>query len=354
MKTETWVRLAAIGICTAFAAAAVYVVIRSFLGILLPFALAALVASLLRPAASFLHRRFRLPEKIGGTVLILGAVTVLSWGIVALGRWLYESARELIAALPAMLNDADNPLRRFTDLIEKIGGTKENAGDLEALYGMLSGMVEEAISAASAALTSGATAVIMRLPHVILSVVVGVIALFYLFFDRSAIRRQLRFFLSEQTLVKFGGFFSRMRAAIGGYARAYLVLLFLTYAELLAGFLLLDVDRPAVIAAIVAVVDFLPVFGVGTVLLPWSIFAFLGGDMFRGVGLLILFGVMYIVRQFVEPRLLGSTIGIHPLFTLFAFFAGLSLFGVWGLIIAPILLYGAKAVFAGLTEARPE
>lgn len=354
MKTETWVRLAAIGICTAFAAAAVYVVIRSFLGILLPFALAALVASVLRPASAFLRRRFRLPEKIGGTVLILGAVTVLSWGIVSLGRFLYGAARDLIAALPAMLNDAENPLRRLMDLIEKIGGTKENAGDLEALYGMLSGMVEEAIAAASTALTSGATAVIMRLPHVILSVVVGVIALFYLFFDRTAIRRQLRFFLSEKTLTKLGGFFARMREAVGGYARAYLVLLFLTYAELLAGFLVLNIERPAVIAAIVAIVDFLPVFGIGTVLIPWSIFAFLGGDVFRGVGLLVLFGVMYIVRQFVEPRLLGSTIGIHPLFTLFAFFAGLSLFGVWGLIIAPIFLYGAKAIFASLSEERAE
>ena len=350
MKTETWVRLAAIGICTAFAAAAVYVVIRSFLGILLPFALAALVASILRPAAAFLRRRLRLPEKIGGTVLILGAVTVLSWGIVALGRWLYGAARDLISSLPAMLNDADNPLRRLMDLIEKIGGTKENAGDLETLYGMLSGMVEEAISTASTALTAGATAVIVRLPHVILSVVVGVIAMFYLFFDRAAIRRQLRFFLSEQTLTKLGGFFTRMRQAVGGYARAYLALLFLTYAELLAGFLLLNVERPAVIAAIVAVVDFLPVFGVGTVLVPWSIFSFLGEDVFRGGGLLVLFGVMYVVRQFVEPRLLGSTIGIHPLFTLFAFFAGFSLFGFWGLIIAPIILYGAKAVFAGLTE----
>lgn len=351
MKTETWVRLAAIGVCTVIAFAALYVVIRSFLGILLPFVLAALVASALRPAAQFLHHRLRLPEKVAGTLLIVGAVVLLSWGIVSLGQWLYAEARDLISDLPAMLNDADNPLRRLMDLIEKIsGGTRESVGDLEALYGMLSGMAQEAISTASTALTSGATAVIVRLPRVILSVIVGVIALFYLFFDRAAIRRQLRFFLSERSLDKLSGFLTRMRTAAGGYVRAYAALLILTYAELLAGFLILNISRPAVIAAVIALVDLLPVFGVGTVLIPWSVIAFLGGDVFRGVGLLVVFAVMYVVRQFVEPRLLGSTIGVHPLFALFAFFAGFSLFGIWGIIIAPILLYGVKAVFAGLNE----
>lgn len=353
MKTETWVRLAAIGVCTVIACAAGYVVIRAFLGILLPFGLAALVAALLRPAARFLRRRFRLPEKLGGTLLIVGAVVLLSWGIVALGQWIYEEARALIEALPEMLNDADNPIRRMMELLERIsGGTKETVGELEALYGMLSGMAQEAISAASTALTSGATTVIVRLPRLILSVVVGVIALFYLFFDRAAIRRQLRFFLSEKTLGRLSAFFTRMYKAVGEYARAYFVLLILTYAELLAGFLLLNVSRPAVIAAVVALVDLLPVFGVGTVLIPWSVFSFLSGDVFRGAGLLILFGVMYVVRQFVEPRLLGGAIGVHPLFALFAFFAAFSLFGFWGLIIAPILLYGVKAIFAGFADGE--
>ncbi len=351
MKTETWVRLAAIGICIAASLAAVYVVVRYFLGILLPFLLAALVASVLRPAAAFLRCRLRLPEKIGGTVLILGAVTLLSWGIVSLGRWLYEAARDLITALPAMLNDADNPLRRLMEMLGKVSGRRgEGTGELETLYGMLSGMAQEAISSAGTALTSGAASVIVRLPGVILSVVVGVIAVFYLFFDRGAIRRQLRLVFSEKTLTALSGFFLRMRAAVGGYAQAYFVLLLLTYAQLLAGFLLLNVGSPAVLAAVVAVIDLLPVFGVGTVLVPWSLFSFLLGDVWRGVGLLVLFSVMYIVRQFVEPRLLGSTIGVHPFFALFAFFAAFSLFGIWGILIAPIFLYGAKAVLAGLRE----
>jgi len=101
-----------------------------------------------------------------------------------------------------------------------------------------------------------------------------------------------------------------------------------------------------------AAVDLLPVFGVGTVLLPWSLFSFVGGDVYRGVGLLVLFFVMYVVRQFAEPRILGSTIGVHPLFTLFAVFAGFSLFGIWGMVLFPLLLYGVKALLSGVTEEK--
>ena len=164
LKTETWVRLAAIGICTAIGLAAAYVIVRCFLGILLPFLLAALVSSLLRPAAGFLRRRLRLPEKVGGTLLILLAVAGLSFGIVCLCRFLYGTARDLITALPAMLEDGENPIRRIMDLIKKWGGGENGAGEMESLYSMLSGMIREAVTAASTALTAGAGAVIVKLP----------------------------------------------------------------------------------------------------------------------------------------------------------------------------------------------
>lgn len=354
MKTETWVRLASIGITAAIALFFGYVVVRYFAGVLLPFALAALVASILRPASQFLGKHLRLPRKLCGTLLILGAVSLLSFGIVSLGRFLYASARDLIASLPAMLDDSENPLRRLMDLIEKIGGAKDTSGNLETLYSVFSGMIREAVGSASAALTAGATSVIMGLPRLVLSLVVGVIALFYLFFDSTALIEQTRFFLSEKTIARLTSLLTRMRSAVGRYVRAYLTILLLTYAELLSGFLILNIDRPYVIALLVALVDVLPVFGVGTVLVPWGVFAILEGEVYRGVGLFVLFAVMYVVRQFVEPRIVGDTIGVHPLFTLFFVFAGFSLFGVWGVFLAPLLLYGIKAIFAGMADEKEE
>ena len=182
------------------------------------------------------------------------------------------------------------------------------------------------------------------------SVLVGVIALFYLFFDASGVLSQMRFFLSEDSLTRLRVGMMRIREAVGRCMRAYLLLTFLTFSELLAGMLILNVSRPVLVAFVIALVDLLPVLGVGTVLIPWSIFAFIGGDMFRGIGLLILFGAMYAIRQFAEPRIVGDTIGVHPFFMLIAVFAGFRLFGLGGVLLVPILLYVAKAAITEMAR----
>lgn len=351
MKTETWVRLAAIGICTVCAAAVGYVLIRYFSGILLPFAVAALIASVLRPAASRLRQRTKLPEKLGGTLLILSAVGILSFGIFTLGEFLYEGAKDTIASLMETLDDEGNPLRRIASLADSWGGISlSDKEELRTLSEMLSEALRETVTTASAALTGFATSLIVGLPKVLLSVLVGVIALFYLFFDASGVLSQMRFFLSENSLARLKTGMIRIREAVGRCMRAYLLLTLLTFSELLAGMLILNVGRPVLAAFVVALVDLLPVLGVGTVLIPWSILAFIGGDMFRGVGLLILFIAMYAVRQFAEPRIVGDTIGVHPFFMLIAVFAGFRLFGLGGVLLVPILLYVAKAAITEMAR----
>jgi sporulation integral membrane protein YtvI len=351
MKTETWVRLAAIGICTVCAAVGGYVLIRYFSTILLPFAVAALIASVLRPAAAHLRRRTRLPEKLGGTLLILSAVSVLALGIITLGDFLYEGAKDTIASLMETLDDAENPLRRIASLADSWGGMPlSDKEELRTLSEMISEALRETVSTASAALTGFATSLIMGLPKGILSVVVGVIALFYLFFDASGVISQTRFFLSEKSLTRLKAGLIRVREAVGRCMRAYLLLTLLTFSELLAGMLLLNVRRPVLIAFVIALVDLMPVLGAGTVLIPWSILAFASGDMFRGIGLLILFIAMYGVRQFAEPRIVGDTIGVHPFFMLLAAYVGFRLFGLGGVLLVPILLYVARAAITEMAR----
>ncbi|MBE6561495.1 MAG: AI-2E family transporter [Ruminococcaceae bacterium] len=344
MKTETWVRLAAIGVCTVTAGVIGYVLARYFAGILLPFLGAALIASVLRPAAARLRAHTRIPEKLGGTILIISAAVILSVGVFALGEYVYESALELVAVMMRELEEESGPLHGLATLsgrLRTVFPAEEER--FASLYGMASEMLREGVSAASSALTGAAASVIVGLPRVLLSAAVGVIALFYLFFDAAALREQMRFFLSDRNVERISGFFIRIREALGGCLRAYALLLFLTFSELLAGFLLMDVENALPAALLTALVDILPVFGVGTVLVPWSILAFLSGNMFRGTGMLILFGVMTVVRQFAEPRIVGGSLGIHPLITLLAVFAGYRLCGIAGMLAAPILLYALKA-----------
>lgn len=351
MKTETWVRLAAMGICTVTAGAAGYVLVKYFAGILLPFLLAALVASVLRPAAEKLHRRTRIPAKLGGTLLIVLAAGVLVLGVISVGSYAYDGARDLIASMRAELEEESGPLHTLESLSVRLQSVfPEEEERLGTLSSMISRMIREAVAGAGTALSGMAGSLLVGLPRVLLSLLVGVIALFYLFFDASALQRQARFFVSERTVTSCIRLLSRMREAVGGCLRAYLLLLFLTFSELLAGFLLLNVERAVLAALLTSLVDLLPVLGVGTVLVPWSVLSFLSGDVFRGVGLLVLFGIMVVVRQFLEPRIVGGSLGIHPLLTLLAVFAGFRLFGFAGMLGAPILLYAVKAAVSGEEE----
>ena len=124
----------------------------------------------------------------------------------------------------------------------------------------------------------------------------------------------------------------------------------------MVGFLLLGVPNPAGIALLVALVDILPVLGVGTVLIPWSLFELCIGKLPFGIGMIVLYLVVVIVRQILEPRIVGSSIGLHPLLTLFAMYVGLRLCGVLGLIFFPVLLTIAKELFFAhrQTKTSPE
>ena len=354
MKTETWVRLAAIGVCAVTAGMIGYVVLRYLAGILLPFFAAAVIASVLRPAASRLHAHTRIPEKAGGTVLILAAVILLSAGLFYAGEFVYNGAAKLIGEMMTDPASENSPLHGLSVLSDSLRSAFPGGeAYVSTLYGMASDMVREGITSAGSALTGAAASAIMGLPRLLFSAAVGVIALFYLILDAPALQKQMRFFFGERVVAGIGSVFVRIREALGGCVRAYALLLFLTFSELLAGFLLMDIDNALTAALLTALVDFLPVLGVGAVLVPWSILAFLSGDMFRGAGMLILLAVMSVVRQCAEPRIVGGSLGIHPLITLLAVFAGLRLGGVWGMLFAPLILCALKAALpSAQTESQ--
>jgi predicted PurR-regulated permease PerM len=115
------------------------------------------------------------------------------------------------------------------------------------------------------------------------------------------------------------------------------------------GLALLRVPYAFLLAVLLAVVDFLPLLGTGIILLPWAAVSLLLGEVKLGIGLAVLYGVTSVVRQVLEPKLIGEGLGLHPLVSLAAMYGGLRLFGVWGMILAPLL---AAAVSAAVGEGE--
>ena len=140
------------------------------------------------------------------------------------------------------------------------------------------------------------------------------------------------------------GVLTSVGKALKSYAKAYLLIMLLTFCEVFVGLLIMRRRYAFILAFLIAVVDILPIFGAGTVIIPWAVFELITKDTRTGLGLLILYGVVTIIRQIAEPKIVGESLGIHPLATLVAMFAGLKLFGFVGVLFAPMVAIVVKEI----------
>ena len=174
------------------------------------------------------------------------------------------------------------------------------------------------------------------IPKMFLDTIIIIISAFYLSNDFKKVNGFFAAQLPEKVR-DFGKIIKREFASTTGkYIKAYSLIIFITFAELFVGFTILDIRYAFVLAIVVAIVDILPVLGTGTVLIPWAIYSLITGDLFHGIGLLILYLVITIIRQVMEPKIVGSYIGLYPLVTLMCMYAGMQVMGVFGLFLFPI------------------
>ena len=142
-----------------------------------------------------------------------------------------------------------------------------------------------------------------------------------------------------------------MISGLKSYIKAFSLIYLITFAELWFGFTVMRQKNGFILALLIAAVDMLPVFGVGVVLLPWGLAALTLGNTRKFMYLVILYILITVVRQFAEPKIIGKSIGLNPLVTLFSVFSGYKLFGVLGMIITPIAV---AALFSGKVKNADE
>ena len=142
-----------------------------------------------------------------------------------------------------------------------------------------------------------------------------------------------------------------MRTAVGGWLKAQIKLSAVTWLILTTGFFLLRVSYAPLWAAMVSLVDAFPILGTGTVLLPWALISFVQDNAARGMGLLGIYAVVSVTRSVLEPKLVGKQLGLDPLVTLAALYAGYRLWGLGGMILAPLLAVTVRNLIPGSEAA---
>ncbi len=295
-----------------------------------PFLVAYIAARLARPLGVKLAGACRVNEKLGcgvyAVIVCMGGAYILTY---ASGR-LISGLSDLAGRLPELAQNA-------TALLGEVYAAIPFFSDSEVMP-ILSGVLEEAAAYIGGVLAEAIGGLVQKLPGGITSTVFSVVAFIYLTADMPGAAKSIRELLPASLAARVSRIFGDAERAVFSYFRSYLILMTVTFFELLIGLSVIGASSPFASAFVIAFIDALPVFGCGTVLLPWAAWCFWQGEVGRGVGLLAVFGVIYLVRQFLEPRLIGRMTGAHPFVALLFIFCGWRLAGVLGIVLAPVIL----------------
>ena len=343
LPNEPYKRFAVITMYVAVAVAVIYIVFNYLWGVILPFIIAYIFAECFRPIVKYSETHKRFPTRFCVLFVVFLAAASIAGLIYAIGRQVVLEISELainIKDTVALIRTDDAYAHEtidkicdmvpFVDLRDKLWEMRSNLD--EELWGMLVGFGENI----SGDIVSFMGTAVAFLPNALFTTAVVIIATYYFAIDRVRVNC---FFLSlfpENIRPTLKNVRDVLANTVGKYLRAYGLLFCITFGELLLAFVILDVNYSFVLALIIALVDFLPVLGTGTVLIPWGIALMIIGNYGLGIGIFITYLVITVLRQIIEPRIVGKLIGLPPLAALASMYIGLNLMGLLGLFVFPL------------------
>ena len=340
--------------------------VRYLLRWLLPFLLALALAAAVEPVIAWCRRRMGLKRgftaavvTIAVTGVILALAAVIVWQLIRQAAELLGQLPGLLAGLPGMTEDLRQRLEDFCAACPQ--GLRSWLEEVPALLGTLAAGAAQRASGACITAAGGpappppggvrvcgptppAGVLTPRpppLPGVFLFCGTTALAVF---FTAGSYPRVMAFFRRQlgHRLDRARGVKANLLSTLGKWCRAQAILLGVTFCQLLAGFLLMGQRYALLLAAVTALVDALPVFGTGTVLLPWAAVCLLAGQAPRAVALAALYAVISAVRSLLEPKVMAAQAGLPPLAALAAMYAGFRALGVAGMILLPMALLFVK------------
>jgi sporulation integral membrane protein YtvI len=191
----------------------------------------------------------------------------------------------------------------------------------------------------------------IKLPGILVFIGIATVAAFLIIKDRALIRTFVIEILPASQRSKAVNVIGELLKALSGFIKAYSILITITAVITLVSLRILGVEYAFLLGILVGIMDILPVLGPGAIMVPWIIWEFMNGHTGMGISLLVVYIIISVVRQFLEPQIVGDSIGLHPLATLLSLYIGLQLGGIYGMILGPVLMVIFIASYrAGLLE----
>ena len=324
----------------------------------MPFVIGLVIALIANPLVRFLERRLRLVRR-HSSLLIVAAVLALVIGLIYLviSRTV-RAARSFAEYLPQLYETAEAAVRQG---LERLGGIMDFLPQSlreswEALGSSLGDYLGLAVEKAAPPTVEAAGSVARVIPALLVYSVVTVLSAYFFIVERDRIAAFLREHLPAGALRYQEYLKGELKRLVCGYFLAQLKIMGVVWLILTAGFFVLGVGYAPLWALLISLLDFLPVFGTGTVLIPWGIIVVLDGEYAFAAGLLLLYVLTQVTRQAVQPKLVGDSMGLNPFLTLLFLYLGFKAGGIAGMILAvPVGLFFLNlyhfGAFKGMTDS---
>lgn len=311
-------------------------VVPKFLVFFLPFVIGWLISIIANPLVRFLESKVKILRKHSSVLIIIVVLALIIGGG-------YFGIARLAGEIGRFASD-------IPDLYKKMESDFIEAGDnLQGIYQRLPNNLQKAIDQFGDNLSTYAAELVRglskptftaagnfarNLPSILVSVIVTIVSAYFFIADRERIYGFAYKHTPAAIRDKVLFIYKKFKEVISGYFKAQFKIMVVVAAILFVGFLILRIEFAILLAILIAFLDFLPVFGTGTVLIPWALFDILSADYKSAVGLLVLYAVTQLVRQVIQPKIVGDTIGMHPFLTLVFIYLGYKWGSVLGMIIA--------------------
>ena len=319
----------------------------------MPFLIAFIISLLLEPIIRFLMKHFKLKRKVASILVFIITISIII-GFIVLG--ITTLVTESVNILNSINEYTEKIALFFQNIISKINLEKLNLSNevINFIDTSLSSFLQEAGEYVKNALTKILN-FITSIPTTMIYIVITFLSLYFICTDKIYMLDQFEHHFPENWVKKIIKKIRAIIKSLGQYLKAQAILVLVSFIISLIGlfifkFIGLNVHFPLTIAIAIAFVDALPIFGSGTVMAPWAIITAFNGDITLGVAILVLWIIMSITRQLLEPKIVSGQIGIHPIFTLIAMYTGFRFIGIFGMLLGPIILIILKNVFAGLID----
>lgn len=302
----------------------------------LPFVIAIIVSAIANPLVNFLEKKVKILRKHSSAVIIVLVLAVL-FAVIYLLIW------SILQGLQSLFGELDNIIATFLGFLDEFRLALTNLSislpdSLHETISSLDASIETALTGFATDLMeqinlSAAGSYLNSALNILILIIISILATYFVMIDRN----QLALIISRAVPTSIQQYYrvvmDNIKTAVGGYLKTQLKLMLIIMLALFVGFKLLDVEYALLLAFITSILDFLPVFGTGTIIGPWVVFEIISGDYLYAVFLVIIYLVCLLLKQLLQPKIMGDSVGLSPLYALFFMFVGYRINGIIGMII---------------------